>query len=240
MRPGGWARRSPLRGADAAAAGPARRRLAAHARGGRRPRAVRDDPPMHEPGSRETAVVLEGELLWSATAPPRPERRATRSPSTPTCPTTSRTRPTAPATFLRVIAAGLRRRKELDHAADHVREDLGGARGARPSRRGELAALHRPASRPRGHVAAGLRGPAPGRPQGAPPRPHAGDGRSQRAHRPARATAPTRSPTSSRASQVDALERNCEEFGIPLYGIDRERQGIVHVIGPELGAPSRA
>ncbi|MEA2388727.1 MAG: 3-isopropylmalate/(R)-2-methylmalate dehydratase large subunit [Thermoleophilaceae bacterium] len=36
--------------------------------------------------------------------------------------------------------------------------------------------------------------------------------------------------------QVETLERNCEEFGIPLYSIGSEHQGIVHVIGPELGA----
>jgi 3-isopropylmalate/(R)-2-methylmalate dehydratase large subunit len=35
--------------------------------------------------------------------------------------------------------------------------------------------------------------------------------------------------------QVEALERNCDEFGIPLYGMASDRQGIVHVIGPELG-----
>src|SRR3954454_5963549 len=35
--------------------------------------------------------------------------------------------------------------------------------------------------------------------------------------------------------QIDALERNCEEFGIPVYSIGSGRQGIVHVIGPELG-----
>jgi 3-isopropylmalate/(R)-2-methylmalate dehydratase large subunit len=35
--------------------------------------------------------------------------------------------------------------------------------------------------------------------------------------------------------QVETLERNCEEFGIPLYSIGSNRQGIVHVIGPELG-----
>jgi 3-isopropylmalate/(R)-2-methylmalate dehydratase large subunit len=35
--------------------------------------------------------------------------------------------------------------------------------------------------------------------------------------------------------QVEALERNCEEFGVPLYSIGSEHQGIVHVIGPELG-----
>jgi 3-isopropylmalate/(R)-2-methylmalate dehydratase large subunit len=32
-----------------------------------------------------------------------------------------------------------------------------------------------------------------------------------------------------------ALERNCREHGIPLYSVDSEYQGIVHVIGPELG-----
>src|SRR6266545_862735 len=37
-------------------------------------------------------------------------------------------------------------------------------------------------------------------------------------------------------AQVEALETNCEEFGIPLYSLGSERQGIVHVIGPELGA----
>src|SRR3981189_1464267 len=35
--------------------------------------------------------------------------------------------------------------------------------------------------------------------------------------------------------QVQTLERNCEEFGVPVYSLGSERQGIVHVIGPELG-----
>src|SRR3954453_20979695 len=35
--------------------------------------------------------------------------------------------------------------------------------------------------------------------------------------------------------QVQTLERNCEEFGIPVYSLGSARQGIVHVIGPELG-----
>src|SRR5882724_365683 len=35
--------------------------------------------------------------------------------------------------------------------------------------------------------------------------------------------------------QVQTLERNCEEFGIPAYSLGSDRQGIVHVIGPELG-----
>jgi 3-isopropylmalate/(R)-2-methylmalate dehydratase large subunit len=35
--------------------------------------------------------------------------------------------------------------------------------------------------------------------------------------------------------QVDTLIRNCENFGIELYGLGHPFQGIVHVIGPELG-----
>ncbi|RMG82859.1 MAG: 3-isopropylmalate dehydratase large subunit, partial [Bacteroidetes bacterium] len=35
--------------------------------------------------------------------------------------------------------------------------------------------------------------------------------------------------------QVETLEKNCKEFGIELYGLGHDRQGIVHVIGPELG-----
>jgi 3-isopropylmalate/(R)-2-methylmalate dehydratase large subunit len=35
--------------------------------------------------------------------------------------------------------------------------------------------------------------------------------------------------------QVEALEQNCEQFGIPVYSLGSDRQGIVHVIGPELG-----
>src|SRR6201991_3641003 len=35
--------------------------------------------------------------------------------------------------------------------------------------------------------------------------------------------------------QVEALEANCVEFGIPLYSLGSDRQGIVHIIGPELG-----
>ncbi len=37
------------------------------------------------------------------------------------------------------------------------------------------------------------------------------------------------------AKQIDALRRNCAEFGVQLYDIDSPEQGIVHVIGPELG-----
>jgi 3-isopropylmalate/(R)-2-methylmalate dehydratase large subunit len=37
------------------------------------------------------------------------------------------------------------------------------------------------------------------------------------------------------AQQLAALQRNCDEFGVPLYATGSGREGIVHVIGPELG-----
>lgn len=37
------------------------------------------------------------------------------------------------------------------------------------------------------------------------------------------------------ANQVEALRRNCKEFGVQLFDIHSPEQGIVHVIGPELG-----
>ncbi|MGH8774953.1 MAG: 3-isopropylmalate dehydratase large subunit [Jiangellaceae bacterium] len=36
-------------------------------------------------------------------------------------------------------------------------------------------------------------------------------------------------------TQVDTLRRNCAEFGIPLYPMGDSEQGIVHIIGPQLG-----
>ncbi len=38
------------------------------------------------------------------------------------------------------------------------------------------------------------------------------------------------------AAQIEQMKVNCREFGIPLYELGSDRQGIVHVIGPELGA----
>src|SRR5271154_327914 len=35
--------------------------------------------------------------------------------------------------------------------------------------------------------------------------------------------------------QLAALKKNCEEFDIPRFGYREDRQGIVHVIGPQLG-----
>src|SRR5213075_512042 len=37
------------------------------------------------------------------------------------------------------------------------------------------------------------------------------------------------------ARQLETLRRNCNEFGIQLFDIHSPEQGIVHVIGPELG-----
>lgn len=36
-------------------------------------------------------------------------------------------------------------------------------------------------------------------------------------------------------TQVETLRRNCAEFGVPLYQMGHDEQGIVHVIGPQLG-----
>lgn len=39
----------------------------------------------------------------------------------------------------------------------------------------------------------------------------------------------------SAAKQIRALERNCADFGVDLIGLQDDRRGIVHIIGPELG-----
>src|SRR5664280_2743798 len=44
---------------------------------------------------------------------------------------------------------------------------------------------------------------------------------------------PVKDPVSRR--QLEALDENCKEFGITLFPRGHENQGIVHVIGPELG-----
>ena len=111
---------------------------------------------------------------------------------------------------------------------DPVRQDLGGPRG------GGQPALHRPPPGARGHLG---RRPSsrcdwPGR----------------QVRRPDRtlATADHNVPTDGATAlpmvsdplsrrQIEVLEQNCREFGVPVYSIGSERQGIVHVIGPELG-----
>jgi 3-isopropylmalate/(R)-2-methylmalate dehydratase large subunit len=69
-------------------------------------------------------------------------------------------------------------------------------------------------------------------------------GRSVRQPRLTVATADHNVPTTARnlpitdpvaARQIEALRRNCAEFGVPFFDLDSAEQGIVHVIGPELG-----
>ena len=50
---------------------------------------------------------------------------------------------------------------------------------------------------------------------------------------PGRAFMPIEDPVAKQ--QLDALERNCEEFGIRLFDMASSNQGIVHIIGPEQG-----
>jgi len=44
---------------------------------------------------------------------------------------------------------------------------------------------------------------------------------------------PIADPVATR--QIEALQKNCKDFGVPIFDIDSPEQGIVHVIGPELG-----
>lgn len=44
---------------------------------------------------------------------------------------------------------------------------------------------------------------------------------------------PVKDPISKQ--QMETLEQNCKEFGVTLYGVDSPEQGVVHVMGPELG-----
>jgi 3-isopropylmalate/(R)-2-methylmalate dehydratase large subunit len=50
-------------------------------------------------------------------------------------------------------------------------------------------------------------------------------------------TAPRGTPITDpiAARQIEALQKNCKQFGVPLFDMDSPDQGIVHVIGPELG-----
>src|SRR5579862_3445234 len=42
-------------------------------------------------------------------------------------------------------------------------------------------------------------------------------------------------PETLSGKQLSALGRNAQEFGVPLFGYGDEKQGIVHIIGPQLG-----
>jgi 3-isopropylmalate/(R)-2-methylmalate dehydratase large subunit len=93
------------------------------------------------------------------------------------------------------------------------------------------AALHRPAPGARSHLAAGLPGLRErGLKVRRPDLTIATTDHSIPDHRP---LAAHRRPIA--AKQVAQLETNCRDFGIRCYGVHSDRQGIVHVIGPELG-----
>ena len=53
---------------------------------------------------------------------------------------------------------------------------------------------------------------------------------------PAMSDGTRRYVTPKAASQLQQLELHCQQFGIPLYGWNSAERGIVHVMGPELGA----
>ena len=48
-------------------------------------------------------------------------------------------------------------------------------------------------------------------------------------------TLPIRAVDPQSLKQLAELEKNCAEFGVPLYALGSDRQGIVHIIGPEQG-----
>ena len=75
-------------------------------------------------------------------------------------------------------------------------------------------------------------GPARARPESAPAR-ISPSPPSTTASPPPTARCP--SSTRSRRTQLAQLETNCAEFGIRCLGMHSDQQGIVHVIGPELG-----
>ena len=118
-----------------------------------------------------------------------------------------------------------------EQPANTRREDLGRPRRL-AGRGGARRPRDRPPPRPRGHQPAGVHGP---------PQP-----RARASGRPDKtvATADHGTPTTPRglpimdmqaATQIAQLETNCRDFGIPLHAFGSDTQGIVHVIGPELG-----
>ena len=123
---------------------------------------------------------------------------------------------------------------DVRHQATHaIRQDLGQPRrGAAPGR--HLHPLHRPPPGARGHQPAGVRGPA----HWPAARCAARTARSPSPTTTSRPSAPacpatSRKPTA--ASRCETLEKNVVEFGVPYIPILDKRQGIVHIIGPELG-----
>ena len=118
-----------------------------------------------------------------------------------------------------------------DHPAHPRREDLGRARRRRgPGRAGRPRG--RPPPRPRGHQPAGVHRAARARAARPPPRQDRRHGRPLHA-RPRRAAC--RCSTCRRPPRSASSRRTAREFGIPIHAFGSDTQGIVHVIGPELG-----
>ena len=202
---------------------PARRRRAPRARGARaRPRAGARSAGRGRSRARDRRACTARRRAIVSRMPTdaveRLHRRATRRSATL-------------STLLILSSHIVRQEHETWPHADPLREGLGPPRRA-PRRGRARPPLHRPAPRARGHLAAGLRRPAPGRPRRAPARPHGRDDGPQRA-RPPGLDRPLEDPIS--AKQIEVLARNCEEFGIRCYAMGDPGQGIVHVIGPEQG-----
>ena len=220
--------RPQLRDPHAAAARPARRALAPHAGAAARSPAA--------PATRRCTSPAAARRRWSSRARSCSSATAQRHElAAGDCVTFDADLPhhfENPGPEEAVAARGRERRpaKELSRPMPQtpVRQDLGRPRG-RPQ-----PDLHRPAPGPRGDEPAGVRRAAAGRPQGAPARPDARHRRPQRAHRrdavaaqdPGRARRASRSRRSSATARSSASR--CTRSG-------SEHQGIVHVIGPELG-----
>ena len=173
---------------------------------------------------------MSGRHRWCciATVPATSWPPATASPSTPTFPITSRTPDTREA-----VTAGRRQRRpqeELSRPCPRACSTRSGtAHEVAPGLLYiDLHLVHEVTSP---QAFDGLR--LAGR-RRAPARPDARHRRPQRPHR-RHARSPTRIRDELSRVQVQTLERNCEEFGIPVYSLGSDRQGIVHVIGPELG-----
>ena len=124
-----------------------------------------------------------------------------------------------------------------DETEDTVREGLGTARSRARDRRHARRAVHRPAPR---STKSPRRRPSRSCARRAC-RCGARTARSRRWITPRRpiltkCSAACRSRSSPRRARCKQLEKNCREFGVELLGLGSDQRGIVHVIGPELGA----
>ena len=154
--------------------------------------------------------------------------------------TRSRPRSRRTSSADRVRARGARARPSEAMSVQDRPRTLSRRSGTRTSSSPETAEtpggpLRRPAPRPRGDLAAGVRGAARARPAGAPARAHRRDdgpldADATRAERSA--CAGRRAPPARRSARS---RRTAATSACTLYALGNERQGIVHVIGPELG-----